>query len=36
MLLNRLRLLDTNIGVYTDIVSRLEAVEPQAPVETTE
>jgi L-lactate dehydrogenase len=26
----RLRLLDTNVGVYTDIVSRLEAVEPQA------
>jgi L-lactate dehydrogenase len=28
----RLRLLDTNVGVYRDIISRLDAVEPEAMV----
>src|SRR5258708_32479852 len=26
----RLRLLDTNVGVYRDVISRLDAVEPEA------
>ncbi len=28
----RLRLLDTNVGVYRDVISRLDAVEPEAMV----